>query len=133
MVRLRDILLTNRKAAALLLALTLLVKAVIPAGYMVSSTDLVLTVTVCADSTGEHVTRQIVVPKKAGAGTAGHGDKGSCPFGALAMGTAGGPAPWLLAIAIAFILALGFAPARIPERKATPRLRPPLRGPPRPA
>jgi hypothetical protein len=108
----------HRRAAALLLALTLVMKMLVPAGYMPGQGTKVLTVQVCADTLGKHVTTQIVIPQS-GAPSESHGDHGkgdgACPFSALAL---------------LFILALGFAPQAPPLRERAQHLRPPLRGPP---
>ncbi|MBC2666815.1 hypothetical protein H7F51_14955 [Novosphingobium flavum] len=132
MTLLRAFLRDHRKLASLVLAMALLMKALVPAGYMVESGSRVLAVAICADASGGHFTLQIVIPGKTD-GEARH-DKaeGTCAFSALAMGALGGADPALLLIALAFILLLGLAPAPA-RRKGPARLRPPLRGPPVPA
>lgn len=47
----------HRTIAFLLIVLALAMKAVIPAGFMLGTQDKVLTVRVCADATGEHITK----------------------------------------------------------------------------
>lgn len=130
---LRDLIGTHRRIAALLVALALAMKALVPAGYMLAPQVTVLTVTICADAQGKRITHEIAVPKKAGHadGSGEHGkDATACSWSSLTMAALGGAAPQLLALALAFILALGFlAIAPCPVRKAS-RLRPPLRAPP---
>tara|TARA_R110001599_G_scaffold116625_1_gene284431 strand:- start:4034 stop:4435 length:402 start_codon:yes stop_codon:yes gene_type:complete len=126
----RAIIRRNGTLAALLLAASLLFKLLVPAGYMVSSENMVLTVIICADSTGEQLTRQISIPMKSSTGQQHDPAKSQCPFTALTMGVIGSVDLALLASAIAFILALGFAPLTAAARRDTPRLRPPSTGPP---
>jgi len=130
---LRTLLMRHRALAILLVAAALCLKALVPAGYMLEARHKVLTVTVCMDSQGHTVTRDIVVPMKGSpAGDAArHADAGkACGWSSLAMdGLAGADAP-LLAAALAFILALGFAPLAAPRPRRAVWLRPPLRGPP---
>lgn len=133
MTALRTLLMRHRALAILLVAAALCLKALVPAGYMLEARHKVLTVTVCMDSQGHTVTRDIVVPMKGSpAGDAArHADAGkACGWSSLAMdGLAGADAP-LLAAALAFILALGFAPLAAPRPRRAVWLRPPLRGPP---
>jgi len=128
MEALRAFFLTRRRLAALLVAAALAMKALVPAGYMVEGGARVLTISICADASGEHRVQQIVVPTKGGAAPALA--KGECAFTSLNAMALGGAGPALLALALAFILALGFAPVTIPAPAGALRLRPPLRGPP---
>ena len=130
MQSIRTLIRTNGTLAALLLGAALLFKLLVPAGYMVSSQNMVLTVIICADSTGEQLTRQISVPMKDSAGQEHDPAKSKCPFTALTMGLIGGADLALLASAIAFVMTLGFAPQTSVDGRDTPRLRPPSRGPP---
>lgn len=118
--------------ALLLVVLALTVKAVVPGGFMLSEQDQVLTITICADSSGAHLTRDVVVPHKDDAQerAAQHAKGATCPFSALDMAGMPGADPVLLAAALAFILAIGLAPLTAPRPSAPARLRPPLRGPP---
>lgn len=130
---LRPLIRSHRKLALCLLAVTLLVKALIPAGYMVGGNFKMLTVSICADSTGGVITKQMAVPIKHGPGDASGEstkDAGTCAFTALSSGSLAGADVELLAAALAFILALGFAAQTAPHRAAISWLRPPLRGPP---
>jgi len=119
--------------AALLLALALAMKALIPAGMMVSSGSRSLSVEICADSLGQRITKQITIantqPHPADAAKADMAKK-PCAFAAHAAPLLGGADGWLLAGALAFILALGFitAPTLLLPRRA--HLLPPPCGPP---
>jgi len=120
----------NGTLAACLLAATLLFKLLVPAGYMVSSDNMVLTVIICSDSTGEQLTRQISIPMKGSTGAGHEEGKSKCPYTGLTKSAVAGADLALLASAIAFVLALGFAPQTATNVRDTPRLRPPSRGPP---
>ena len=130
---LRALILKRRQLTLVLVALALCMKALLPTGYMVSDSARVFTITICSDATGQPMATQIAIPAKGRSEHPGadHG-KGDaqCPFSSLAMAaTAGADAP-LLALALAFIVALGFLPApSLPFRRAH-YLQPPLRGPP---
>ena len=129
----RAFLRANRRFAALLGVLALAMKALVPAGYMLAQQTTVLSVTICADGQDKRIAHEITVPMKAGhADDSGdHGkDSGTCSWSSLAMGALGNVAPELLAIALAFILALGFRAAAPPAARSASRLRPPLRAPP---
>src|SRR5438874_11808115 len=100
----------QRQLAALLVALALCMKALVPAGYMIAPQMKLLTLEVCADSSGGHVVKHIAVPlnSKPGESQGEHAKaESACPWSALAMGALGGADAPLLASALAFILALG--------------------------
>lgn len=123
----------HRRLAVLLLALALCAKVLIPAGYMVAQQGQVLTVAVCADASGAKLTRQIVVPMHGEPGDPGatQGKSGGvCPYAGLSMAGLADSDALLLALALAFLIALGFAPAQVPAFRSVAHLRPPLRGPP---
>jgi hypothetical protein len=133
MQRMRIWIRSNRRLAVALLLLTLCVKAAIPAGYMVSaSPDRVVTVSICADATGGLRQMQMVIPgKDQGGGHSGSAKMdGQCAFSSLAHSALGGTDALLLALAIAFILAIGFLPTAPLRIAQFAYLRPPLRGPP---
>lgn len=124
--------LRHRALCILLMAAVLCMKAVIPSGYMIAPDSRVLTVQICADPTGQLMTTQITVPldgKSGGEKDHGKGE-GVCPYSALSMASTAGVDAVLLAIAIALILSLGFAPVRQNPAWRASYLRPPLRGPP---
>jgi hypothetical protein len=123
---------TNRRLALGLIALALVIKALVPAGYMLagplSGGTHVLTVAICGDVSGGPTTREIAVPSD---GKQDHAKaEGTCAWGVLGMAALGGADGALLGLALAFILALGLAPARPAARPQRSYLRPPLRGPP---
>ena len=121
----------HRWLALWLVLAALAMKALIPGGFMLAAQDKVITVQLCDDTGAGHLTTQLVIPMKPGSatGTADHA-KGACPYSSITHASLGGADPLLLALALAFILALGFLPP--PPRLPAPTayLRPPLRGPP---
>lgn len=133
----RHFLLVRYRMAFVLIALALAVKALVPAGFMVEARGHVLTVAICADASGEHSqSRQIVIPGKPAGGQFSPAKSGqsktgeACPFSALSMAGVSGADPALLALALGFILLLGFLPVCAPCVLFTRRIRPPLRAPP---
>lgn len=128
--------LTHRYArlALVIVVLALAAKALVPAGYMISSTnERFLTVTICADASGTPKQMRIAIPDKDETGS-DHSDTADksqpCAFSGLGHAALGGADPILLAAALAFILLVGLAPLRTPPARDIPFLRPPLRGPP---
>lgn len=123
----------RRALAALLIAAALCMKALVPAGYMVGGVDRVLTVEICAGSQIGKLTQQIVIPGDAQShgGASDHGKSdGTCAFSALSFASLSAADPAILAIALIFIMAMGFAPFAAPRVRRQSHLRPPLRGPP---
>ena len=127
----RAFLMRHRALALLVVMAALCMKIVVPTGFMIGQNSKVLTVQICDEVFGNHAVKQIVIPMKDGGSDSGQKQgKGECPFASLSMASMTGADPALLALALAFILALGFAPARITLPKRVSHLRPPLRGPP---
>lgn len=135
---LRALLFGHRRIAILVVALALGMKALLPAGYMVSSAaegaSRVLTLALCHEGgDGATVASSVAVPvgKVAPDGHDSHAKAdGQCPYSSLSMAAMGGASAPLLALALAFILALGLTPVRRLPFGPIPHLRPPLRGPP---
>lgn len=114
-----------------LVALALLLKAVLPTGYMVGAETRTFTVQICHDASGGASPLKLVLPVKSGEREIpGKPAQGECPYCALSMVCVGGTDAVLLALALAFILALGFAESAFPSAQRRDYLRPPLRGPP---
>ena len=130
MLALRRLVLRYRLLAMVLVAAALCLRIALPAGTMIAPEAKVLTIRICVDSLGHDGMAQIAVPMKGTAGKTGSAAKGECAFSSLAMAATGGANPALLALALAFILLLGFVPARHPRLQRPGHLRPPLRGPP---
>lgn len=134
MTALRALIANHRRLAALLVALALCMKALIPAGTMIAATPKVLTVAICTDAGGPAMTRDVVVPMRPDAGAAdGQAKQGAgapCGWSVLGLGGLAATDPVVLAAALAFIALAGFRPAPAPPATAPARLRPPLRAPP---
>ena len=131
MYLLRALLLRHPALALLVVMAALCMKIVVPTGFMIGQNSKVLTVQICNEAIGNHAWKQIVIPMKESGGDSDHKQgKVDCPFASLSMASMTGADPALLALALAFILALGFAPARTSLPKRVSYLRPPLRGPP---
>jgi hypothetical protein len=126
---LRAFFLHHRRMAALLIALALAMKALVPAGFMLGNDSRVITVQICADALGQQITQKIVLPSSHSGDDKAKSDS-PCHFTALGHAMLGGADPVLLALALVFILALGFAPVLAPAPRRIAFLRPPLRGPP---
>ena len=124
----------HARLTLVLLALALAVKALVPAGFMVSSAeDRFLTVTICSDASGTPKQMQIALPARqdSSGDHSDAADKGQpCAFSGLGHAALGGVDPILLATALTFILLIGLAPLHTPPARGIAFLRPPLRGPP---
>ncbi len=134
MQSLRAFIRDHRRLAILLVVLALCLKAIVPAGFMVSAGGKSLAITVC-DGRGPDLVKRISIPQagqapdKAGQ----HGDASdACPYAALTMVALSGAQAALLAIALAFILTRGIWPVPRPQPAPRAYLRPPLRAPPLP-
>lgn len=124
----RAFLRTNRRLALGLVVLALVIKALVPAGYMLGEKSHILSIAICGDASGGQLTKQITVPSD---GKFDHAKaEGTCAWGVLAMAALGGADALLLALALVFILALGLVPSRPAPPSRGFYLRPPLRGPP---
>ena len=136
----RSFLRDHRRLATLLLAAVLCMKALVPAGFMVEAQPSALHLTICGDGAdahaGEAAVRAIRDKLPVGHGRNDHGqsDHGqasqSCPYAVLGMASLGGADAPLLAMALAFVLALAFRPVARTVAGRDGWLRPPLRGPP---
>lgn len=118
--------------ALLLLGCALMAKAIIPQGYMVGGAQKQVSIQLCLDGI-THKSISVAIPTK---GDGEHNKGGSkpanehCAFSSLSMNALGGADAPLIAIALLFILAAGFAPLYRVLEGRTGQIRPPLRGPP---
>ena len=133
MNNLRTFTFQRRTWAMVLVAIALLVRGLIPAGYMVAPSALTLSVQICSGFENEHSTIEIVVPRS-GDGQDRSGDHRQknppCAFSALSMASIAGADGLLLALALAFILITSALLVALPVHRRFAHLRPPLRGPP---
>lgn len=127
----RALLKEHRWLALWLIAAALAVKALVPAGYMLADSGRkTLTMAIC-DGTGP-AAMTIDVPMDPDHAKAPDGGKqdGGCAYAGLGHAMLGGADPVLLLAAIAFLLALGFAPAATPTVRRRAFALPPAQGPP---
>lgn len=127
----RTFFLRHRALASLLVAAALLLKVLVPTGVMLAAEARTFTVAICNDASGTAAAGQMTISVGHDSGEApGKPAKGECPYGALSMASLAGADVALLALALLFILALGFVPVRVVPPARAFHLRPPLRGPP---
>jgi len=127
----RAFLSTHCQLAFLMVAVALLVRAVVPTGYMIMPNDGTIMVSICSGQGPQMVALDV------GKGAGEHGDHQDskkadhpCAFSGLGMAAMGGADIVLLSAAIAYVLTLGFLAIFAPPRPTIARLRPPLRAPP---
>ena len=127
-------LLAQRYFAVLFCAAALLLKLLVPTGYMIGSEHGRITIELCSGVVPNATTMAM-------SGTHGdmpdHGkakDHGKtempCAFAGLSAATLGAIDPVQLVALIAFVMAIGLSPAVQPATVRRGYLRPPLRGPP---
>lgn len=116
--------------AFVLVACVLFAKIVIPSGFMPVATSHGMVIQICTGMGPATMTMTIPgVP-------APHDDhkdgksESPCPFAGLNAPTLSGADPFLLALAVLFVMALGLRAIRPLALSSTDYLRPPLRGPP---
>ncbi|WP_423601824.1 hypothetical protein [Sphingomonas sp. MS122] len=124
----RRFVLDHPRFAAALLALALVMKLAVPPGFMPVAASGQIMVLVCTQFGPQHVA--IDVPGMPAKPDDGAKMDQPCVFAGLGLAWLPGADPALLAAALVFILALGFAAVGVPRLARTPYLRPPLRGPP---
>jgi hypothetical protein len=127
-------LLAQRHFAVLLCATTLLLKLLVPTGYMIDNDHGRMTVTICSGL--GPATMKMDMPEMHG-DMPDHGkskDHGKaempCAFSGLTAAMLGSIDPVQLAALIAFVMATGLAVVVLPAPSCPAHLRPPLRGPP---
>ena len=130
MTGLRRLFLDHRTLSAWLVACTLLMKVLVPAGFMPVVSVGVMTLEICGGSAPASAV--MAMP-----GMAHHPDKADhsgrdmpCAFSALTAPSLAATDPFLLAAAVTFIAALGIHATTTIRVVVATHLRPPLRGPP---
>lgn len=118
----------------LVCAATLLLKLLVPAGYMIGSEHGRITIELCSGVAPQSMT--MAMPGMLG-DMPDHGksqDHGKaempCAFAGLSAASLGAIDPIQLIILIAFVMAIGLSPTVLPAIIRRSHLRPPLRGPP---
>ncbi len=140
MAGLRRLFLDHRTLAAWLIVCALAMKILVPAGFMPVVSGGTVTIQICGGTAPSMPTMMAKATMMAEAmpGMTHHQDKGDhqsrempCAFSGLSAPSLAAVDPLLLAIAIAFIVAIGFRRTSTTPVAARAYLRPPLRGPPR--
>lgn len=130
--RLRNLILANRRLACAVLVLALMMKIIMPTGFMPSVSNGQIVVSICS-GTGP-ITMVMTIPGLEHRKSEGDGHQGEagqpCAFSGLSAPLLAAVDPILLAAAILFVVALGMRSLALPAATAPPYLRPPLRGPP---
>ena len=125
--------------AALVVLAALLMRGLMPSGTMVSHTAGGVQISFCSGTTPVALDGQAIAAIRQLEAIVAQNDSGQepaqgaakvCPYAVLAHATLPGADPVLLAAALAFILALGFALPAAPRLRRPSFLKPPLRGPP---
>ena len=136
MTALRAFLLSHRIVAIWAILAAMVLKAAIPAGFMVSADDgsRVLTVTVCNASSPELATLAITIPGTGEKRDHRGGDhkqaSGDCAFTSLVTGKWAAADPVLVIAALAFVAALAMRPVQRVPPAQVPYPRPRSRAPP---
>lgn len=130
MQALRALIHRRRLLAVLLVACALALKAAVPAGFMLGQQGKVLTIQICADASGGETTKEIVVPASGKHDETAEKAAQPCPYAGLGHATLAGADALLLALALVFIMALGFMPMPAAPLARRTHVQPPLRGPP---
>jgi hypothetical protein len=125
--------LSQRHLAVLVCAAALMLKLLVPTGYMISSEQGRIAITPCTGKAAP------------AAPAAAHGDMADhhggakdhegkpempCAFSSLSAQALASVDPLLLAVLIAFVMAAAHRPVLLPSAAEPAHLRPPLRGPP---
>lgn len=130
MTSLRHFFLRHRAFAVWLVAAALVMKVLMPAGFMASASQGAMTIELCSGYGPQTVTVAILGADERHAPAQHDKSDMPCAFSGLAATSLAAADPIILAIAIAFIIATAFRTAPIHVARAPARLRPPLRGPP---
>lgn len=137
MEKLHRHILHHRRLAAWLVAATLLLRVLVPTGYMLDVAGGAVTVELCAGYGPMTMARPMpAMARHVGKhdGRTHDGDKAErpCAFAGLNAPALGGADPLLLAVALAFVMAAALRADVPPAPRRRRHLRPPLRGPPLP-
>jgi hypothetical protein len=127
-------LLAERRFALLLCVATLLLRLLVPTGYMIDREHGHVAITLCSGT----IAAETAVPMPGMRGampdhgkTKDHGKaEMPCAFSGLSAAMTGGVDPIQLEALVAFIMAVGLAVQLLPALCRPAYLRPPLRGPP---
>ena len=126
--------LAQRYFAVLFCAAALLLKLLVPTGYMIGSEHGRITIELCSGVAPRAVTMAMPgmhadMPDHGKSQNHGKAEM-PCAFAGLSVATLGAIDPVQLVALIAFVMAIGLSPAVQPATVRRGYLRPPLRGPP---
>ncbi len=127
---LHSTLLRYRWLAVWLAAAAMLVKVLVPTGFMPAVVDGVMVVELCTGEGLKTVAVALPISEEHKSGQTSSAHDMPCAFAGLAAPVLGPVQPALLAAALAFILLAALHIPQTPRFSAPARLRPPLRGPP---
>lgn len=129
----RRLVLNNPALAGFVLALALVMKLLMPAGFMPTVDNGHIVISICSGTGPMKVVMTIPGMEHGEGEDSGHHNKAEqpCAFTGLSLSSLAAADVVLLTAAIMFILALGMRPVAPLVTAATPYLRPPLRGPPK--
>jgi len=129
-IALRLFLRSHARLAALVVAMALAVRILVPAGFMPTlQQDGSLTIALCNGTSP--ATMELKIPGMKHHGGE-HQTQERCAFSDLALPVLGGADPVQLAAAIAFLMLAAFFAVPAFDLRRARQLRPPLRGPPLP-
>jgi hypothetical protein len=121
----------QRSFATLLCVATLLLKLLVPTGYMVASDHGRLAIVVCSGLAPAATTMEMHGDMADHGKSTEHGKaEMPCAFSGFSAAMTGAIDPIQLAALIAFVMAIGLVVATSPAPSRPAYLRPPLRGPP---
>lgn len=123
-------LLAQRHLILLLCVVTLLLKLLVPSGYMIDNDHSRLTITVCSGVEPRTMTMEMPgMPDYGKSKDHGRAEM-PCAFSGLSAAVLSAIDPIQLAGLIAFVMAMGIIGFALPPPSTSPYLRPRLRGPP---
>ena len=125
-------LLAQRYLAVLLCAATLLLKLIVPTGYMIGSEHGRVTIELCSGGAPQTTTMSGMHGGMPDSGTSKEHGKPEipCAFTSLSAASLAAIDPIQLTVLIAFIEVVGLALIVLPATPRSAYIRPPLRGPP---
>lgn len=127
-------LLAQRQLAILICAATLLLKLLVPSGYMIDRVSGHFTITICSGIAAPAAKTGMPGMHRDMPDHGKPGDRGKaempCAFSGLSAAALSATDPLQLAALIVFIIGAGVARRVLPPGAAWAHLRPPLRGPP---
>lgn len=129
MFALRHLILRNRALAVWFVAAALLMKILVPAGFMPTASGNTMIVQLCSGSGPQ--TMVVEIPGKTSSPDKAHGAADMpCAFSGLSAPSLAGADPALLVLAILFVFAVALHAPIATLAPLPAYLRPPLRGPP---